>query len=542
MYKILVVDDEALARQNIIFKIKKSGFNFDWIKEAADATQALEIIHDTRPDILITDIKMKEVNGIELLEKVLIKGNNKNHEMVFIIISGYSEFTYAQNAIRLKVADYLLKPINQTDLTTSLDKAITSLQSRKQEQSVIVKQELLEQQKAQDILTKNMNLMLNCNIKPEKFKVRDFFNIIPQFFCVVVCRISDSNKKFFNSYNNGNTYMDYSLAKYAVSNIALELANQRIFCFENQNEYRQLVMVIATDSKDSRLGYINIKEDITKIYENIRQVTALEIDIGISSIESELSSELMQQAKSLMDLRLSKEEHIFYYDELSESRAAQFPDGEIKMFEQVAAAGDLYTMNKLVEKIIYSQQIDFTIRMIYTEIVCIMARVCYKKKIDSSLLLGTEVINGSIIDTFAVKQDLVDDIKKRIEQLFSKTSIGYENVNELMYSIHQYIDENFADKSLSTNIIARKFCISLGYLSSSFTKVFGVTITGYIVSKKLKYSCQLLTQTNISITNIAQMIGFNNLSYYMRAFKKQMNVTPTEYRENTKDKIETDIT
>ncbi len=529
MYKILVVDDEILARQNIIFKIKKSGFNFDWIKEASDAEQALTVIEESKPDILVTDIKMRELDGIELIERIQ---QDSLVNMTYIIISGYSDFTYAQNAIRLNVADYLLKPVTQADLTASLNKAIELTTKQRTRSSALAKQELLQQQSTYNELAKNLNLLLNCEIKAESFNEQEYFKITPSYYCVVVCRVLSSGRaKFFDdSIEEGHVYQNYTIAKYAIKNIIQEIVPDNGFCFENENEYKQLVLVLAADAGNKALAEINIRQDVMKIYNNTKVVVGIELDMGISGISTKLSYGLMLQAKNMIDLRLSKSDHIYYYAE-NHIKATEWPDEAVRMFERSLSSGAIHTAKSMVEKIINAKQIEFSIRTLYIDLICILARVCFKKKIETTLILGTEVINGSIIDTFNTKMDMIEDINSRIDQLIVPTNVGYDNVNELLDTIQVYIDENFSDKNLSTNVIARKFCISLGYLSSSYSKVFGHTITNHIIKKRIEYAYKLLTQTNISITSISDMAGFNNISYFMRAFKKHTGYTPTEYRE-----------
>ncbi len=107
MYRVLIVDDEALIRQGIIAKLKYNRFQCEEILEAEDGEEAMAIIKAQQPQIVITDIRMATMNGIELIQK----GKEICPRTRFIIVSGYAEFSYAEQAINMGVDGYLLKPI-----------------------------------------------------------------------------------------------------------------------------------------------------------------------------------------------------------------------------------------------------------------------------------------------------------------------------------------------------------------------------------------------------------------------------------------------
>ena len=115
-YTVIVAEDEELLLDNLIQKIHNTQLNFQVIATAQTGSQAYELVKQLSPDLLITDIKMPVMDGITLLEKVHVL----NPDIQFIIISGFSDFEYAQRAIKVQAADYLLKPINPEQLYEAL--------------------------------------------------------------------------------------------------------------------------------------------------------------------------------------------------------------------------------------------------------------------------------------------------------------------------------------------------------------------------------------------------------------------------------------
>ena len=130
-YKVLIVDDEFLTRKGIIAKLNWSELGISNIEEASDGVEALEIIELVKPDIVITDVKMPRMGGIELVKNI----SNRMITCRCIIISAYSDFSYAKDALKLKVNDYILKPVDPTELEETVRHAICSL--RKQESEKI---------------------------------------------------------------------------------------------------------------------------------------------------------------------------------------------------------------------------------------------------------------------------------------------------------------------------------------------------------------------------------------------------------------------
>ena len=157
MYKILIVDDESLIRQGIIAQLDFLGYEFEEIFEADTGKSALQITETLKPDIVITDISMPEMDGLSFIETA--KSAKKN--IKFSLLSGYAEFSYAQKAISLGISEYLLKPVSSSKLKESIDKVIAELKNEKQIKDTSIRKEILSREKAEFLLEKDFNLLVN---------------------------------------------------------------------------------------------------------------------------------------------------------------------------------------------------------------------------------------------------------------------------------------------------------------------------------------------------------------------------------------------
>lgn len=127
MYKVLVVEDEDLIRRGLIFTTDWLKMNCTVVGEAADGEEGLEKIKSEHPDIVITDIRMPGITGLEMIEKAAAEGN----DFCSIILSSYSEFEYARTSIKLGVFEYILKPIDEVELADIIDRAIKHLEKER---------------------------------------------------------------------------------------------------------------------------------------------------------------------------------------------------------------------------------------------------------------------------------------------------------------------------------------------------------------------------------------------------------------------------
>ncbi len=128
MYKVIIADDEYMIKKSLTVMIERSPYNFKVVGEADDGKEAMDLVKELRPDLLITDIRMPTMDGLELIQKLQTESNLTEA----IVVSGYGEFEYAQRAIRLGAIDYLLKPIKVDLVQEALKRVNEKLQLREE--------------------------------------------------------------------------------------------------------------------------------------------------------------------------------------------------------------------------------------------------------------------------------------------------------------------------------------------------------------------------------------------------------------------------
>jgi AraC-like DNA-binding protein len=166
------------------------------------------------------------------------------------------------------------------------------------------------------------------------------------------------------------------------------------------------------------------------------------------------------------------------------------------------------------------------------ELICILARTCIKKAGGGIVsMLGPECLSGGIIDKFDSREELIDNLCRTITTALGQWVAVTADTRSVLMVVRSYIENNYTNPEIGTNFLSKEFCISLGYLSTSFNKEFGIPITKYIIKLRMGYAKRLLKKTSLCIHDIAENCGFRNVSYFMRTFKKQVGCTPNEFRE-----------
>lgn len=534
MQKILIVDDEKLARSDILYKVSRSGFQFDWIMEAASAEEALKIIRENKPDILLTDIIMDGKSGIDLIRAA----NEIRPEMVSVIICGHAEFTFAQEAISLNVIDYILKPVRQEKLSSALSKAIVEILHRNNLMHLSVRNDLLEEKLSYRKLQENLFAFLNAAHCGPDFSITPLFPPDSRFFQICLLRVSLRKGK--NGTANEFTEADYDLLRYGIQNIIHELAGDRFLSFNNFGEARQITIIGTSPTEEEGGAFAELRRTIGKIHCSVTRYLGVALHIGVSLPERKLAGTQLSQAKQALDLRLCLETspagNVFFYGDYAGRNPVVPPEAELKLYKKFLDSSDLGNTLKTVRRILDSPVCapDLYLRMAYVEMICILARSCFKKGVAIFSFLGSECISGTVVDQFETKRELVENLCSIITTALNQWLGSTGDVNNVLKNVKASIESNFTESELCTKLLSSRFCISLGYLSASYKKAFGITISKYIISLRMEYAAGLLRTTDLPVITISENSGFNNLSYFLRVFRKYYNLTPTEYRKLNK--------
>ncbi len=531
--KALIVDDE----EHVIEAIKILG---DWdslgIKEiysAMDGEDAIQIIKEVHPQIILTDMKMTKINGVDLLKWI----HQHAPFSKTIVISGYSNFTYVQQAIRFGGMDYILKPIDQTLINQALLKAVTRWKNEFTQRN-----KNTQWNQAEPIFWSKKILNL---IEEPKDDSKELKKIIEHFQLnqdkkntvkICVLRIQELTGMMKKEFGN-----DISLLAFSITNVCNEIINRhRVagYSFENFKKKREIVLLFWNN-------YKKCLTIIETIYECINELFGSYFVMGVGEVcqfpfETKKTYEQSVKAIARRNL-LNQRRKIYMYKKKKEDRFhLLLPEWDRRIITAIKSnqEKELYEcidqlLNCLTEKELLTEN---DIRVFVDEY------KIFRKKWIIELIQKQNSIFTKLYRSFnlevkhikAIETIGLLHIKKVIKQDLGAILETYNKVrgeiNNPILEIKKYIDNTYME-DISLTSISEHYYLSKEHISRSFKKYFQSNITQYIAELRIEQAKKLMRNKMLSINEIAKMVGYKDAKYFSKVFKKMTELTPNAYRK-----------
>ncbi|MGN1158643.1 MAG: response regulator [Lachnospiraceae bacterium] len=512
MFTVLIADDEPIIRRGIRKLVDWESLGFCIIGETGDGLSTLEFILKNNPQLVLLDIKMPAIDGLEVVRRARAAGYNGK----VIILSGYSDFTYAQEALRYNVNDYIRKPVE----SKLLEQELTSL-SEQINQEISEKQALdLYKQKASDAILKEI-LLGTCNFS--QIDLADLRMDTGSYQVVIY-------EKF---------HQDSSQISYDFSEL-LRVANK------NQNSFSTIILgsneVIVLKSEHAVLKFKEFLEHYERDMKPQKgsPLDSLFITYGrvVNSVKNIRESYL--EAKQLLQRRFfcKKGQHTLGYEEL-DSIVSNSPAHSDELMEEytclfsnyIQAAnrnGLINTIEELTEKLYFSSETADSIKLFMTDLL-----LQIKEKITH--IYTTEVsfsTNSQIINAIRHKHYLYEITAFFLEQFDKvlKASCLYTKQTTIDNVIY-FIENNYQD-NIRLETIATAFGYNTSYLGQLFNEKMGCCFNTYLDKIRIEKACELLADPALKVYDVAELVGYRSVDYFHLKFKKQMHVSPLEYRRS----------
>lgn len=524
MYKVLIVDDERMIREGMRKVIPWEELEIDQVITAASGSEALEIIEQEMPDIMITDISMAEMTGLELIEKVL----ETAPELRILVLTGYDSFEYARECLRLRVQDFLLKPIDENLLTECISKQVAYLkeeEKRREKNNMLLRTEGIS---AQIELEKTMSDLVHGEKKEEAVKlIEEQFNLRRNRSLMIAVLMPEQDI--------GYAKQDEAFRFRQTRNICLSVIDTKgLGITFSDGDDDKIIIALYVDKCGSEGA--NVISDLLGILKDEfgsapKAAIGNEV-IGFENIDTSYQDAIYLLQNDKMDIHqilqtqnVIKRSHMFQevYEELKNEMCANVSDYPYVMhvFDAFCMATKSYNLSGIsVRKFCFELLAD-----IYYAYIAAGGTVK-----DQKLEKFMESLNGA---DGAVSLELS-------KQYLMKMLGGEEkDVHEIVGKAKRYINSHLAD-DLSVSNIAEILFVSPNYFSRLFKRVTGQGCNEYIVRKRIEKACVLLGTTNFNTGKIAGMVGYNDTNYFSMAFKKHCGVSPTRYRSEVRNQKNTE--
>lgn len=525
MLKIIIVDDEPLYRKYLINSVEWEKYGFQVCCEAKNGIDALEKIHEYKPDIGLVDINMPFMDGLELTKKI----REESLDVAVILVTGYNEFEYARKAIKFGVVDYILKPFDNEELMTPLLKVREAIEKKKirrmehREEVDFIKDRLL------NMLVSNEFTLSNENMVKRLSKLG--ITVSSFLFRVVVVEID-------NLYQKWNKSNEIVLWQFAVENILNEITNS-----SNRNiifygtEGRIVSLIQYENEEEWKIFQPEEYERVCKVVEEFFGFT-ITMGVGrpVNSFKEVRNSykdavAALQNKLVVGKLRVIDYSNIettgmnvgFYSSSINEKLFLGLKTGEKDMIRK-----ELDNIFKYIRE--NSLSIDYT-RTVFAGLIslCLSYVVEMEKNIED--IFGDKFMPYSEINHIGT----LDEIQQWLFLIYEKV-IDYMDTNKLTKSkilvkkVKDYIDANLQDTELDLTNISGAFYMNSSYIRKIFKNEMGITISDYITNARMQKAKELLTgNDDIAISKIAEITGYSDACYFSKSFKKYMGMSPSQY-------------
>ncbi|NLM10382.1 MAG: AraC family transcriptional regulator [Clostridiaceae bacterium] len=476
MYKVVIVDDEPWILKGLKKKVSEFACHFQVVGTAENAVDAFQKIKVYRPDIAIVDIVMPEISGLELIKRTI----NDNLSVLFIIITGFEDFKFAKQAISLGALEYILKPVKMCDLKNALYKAKI----------------LLDKQRDYHLLKKNIE-----NIKfMDSIDIKDAYDIQSYLHFNNVY----GNYAAVSAINRGD--LEYSFNNCEVS---------ALFCEPDRYTY-----FISFENFDDLLGRIRNSLNNGTSYAGISRVH--------KHIE-EIKKAFRESQVALYNCLLNQNTRIYCYNQTESNERLQ----EIKHVltvlskeSKLSRAAISSILDDLITFIDEGTVRAEDIEVIYDPLITVLRE--YFIDLNKEFYLPDF---SSLIKKFYCIKDILRNTRETITR--SHIALDDQFLNPLLQEVINYLEVNIT-RDITLKELAHTFHINESYLSQLFRKETGKTFTQLRNDLRIDLARQKLVSTNLSISEICDMCGFNDYFHFNKVFKKATGVTPSSYRKLVK--------
>lgn len=539
--KVFLVEDEMVIRRGIKNSIdwEKEGYIF--CGEASDGELAYPMIIKEKPDILITDIRMPFMDGLELCK--LVKEELPNIKI--LILSGYDEFDYAKEAIRLGVTEYLLKPISSGKLLEALNGVSESIRREKEDKDLVRKymeemRENTEHEKQkffEQMIAGNLSMAdaLETGKKYEMNLSAGMYNLLLFRFT-----LGEENRK------SGELLGE---AEYAIKKLTERLE----YVFEFQRDVEGWAFLLMADNEEQMSERVKeLSKDLEEIMKNYSTIAYFggigqpvarlrELEESFREAERALAARFTMELNriiSVEDIRMAQN-----VDTLDDIEITSF--GEIEktrtMLEKFLNNGaedeidefvDVY-INELPEENLKSVLMR---QYIIMDAYIVMMSFCEKiEGIEVEMQAQSEELKNSM-KTIQTLEEIKNYIRMLLKKIIGvRDTISGRRYSDIIEIAKDQIRKTYMSDEISLNTIAAEVGMSPSYFSSIFSKEMGKTFVEYLTEIRMDRAKELLMCSSMKTSEIGYEVGYKDPHYFSYIFKKTQNCTPKEFRARGKE-------
>lgn len=532
MYKVLIVDDEASVRSGLRDCVNWEAYNCTIVSEAGNGQQALSAVEKYRPDLVITDVRMPKMSGIQLAEQL----TNQYPGTKIVFVSGYDDVAFLKSAFKVGAVNYILKPIDIREFEDTVRQITQTLDQTQKKNDMLHSMESKLIQSMPLLQGRFFMTLINDHVKANQnlMETMDFLGVQfdpDGYYCVAVIVVD-------NPAPQDETYSEreYQCMSFAILNICQELMEKYFtgYIFENNRGEYVCLLALQDDSEEEKYKLIAFAEDVKN---NLLRWFELSVTIGLSPTLAGIGGlpDGYRSAVNAVEQKLfvGKNKIIVMEEQDSRTDGYKFDFSLIDTLKDILKTGNFEKLSKEVASF-FDELIQNRAPLKYVQSIC-LSLILMSNQVIWENLLGDEGKSEQtqIEDFFAL--DTLEDMQSFILRLFQTACQRIAQKMDgkkrnLIVSVKHFIEENYA-KHITINDIARELYFNSTYLSFIFKQETGKTINDYITQIRIEKAKQLLRDPKIKVDDVCYRVGYQEPSYFSKLFKKHTGLSPRQYRE-----------
>lgn len=524
LYSILIADDEEEIRKGIIQKINWHHLGFALIGEAENGAEAFELCEQLKPDVVLTDIKMPFMDGLELCRN--IKQTLPACKM--IVFSGFNDFEYARQAVSNGVFEYIMKPINASELNVVLSKLKTKLDNERLEKRDM---ETLRRQYEESFpilrelfFTRLLDGRIPHDEILERIARYELSLSYESWRIVLIKVIIKGSKKL--SYDE--------LLLISVKEFINQYFQFNTSCIQSLI-YNDMIALIVQIKKAYQLI-----EEMQRLSSLIKCYLGIDIHVGIGrAYNAEDINRSVEEAKIAIDNQIIVGTSVLYIGDIEPSRTItiSFSEQDLKILENAVKLGTQNDVKLAVQNIINRvRETRLSLsqcQLFFLEIITGIIKISRSGGEDIEISFCQNFENFISISDFSTLDDIYNWLCSQCLSL--QTLLGKkrtDNTSNTIKKAKDFILLSYNQIDLSVDTLCDYLHLSPAYFSTLFKKETGKSFTAYVNEIRMKMAANMLKDTDEKTYLIAEKVGFSDPNYFSYVFKKHFGSTPSKYRSN----------
>lgn len=523
MYQLLIVDDESSIRQGIANSIPWGEWGYEVAGLCADGVEAVKVIDACKPDVVLSDIRMPNMDGVELMQYL----NAHYPEIKIVILSGYSDFEYLNMSIKNSVTEYLLKPTDVDEFEALFHR----LRAKMDEERTL-------RQEYQESVSRHFSDWVEALLKGHAL-AQDTERFLP----VLAQEGVSPENVIVVSLQMDERAGDEAQSVYALRNRILQL------CTEHAPKGHALYLLVGdrrivglhSGPEEEAVGVDAVMTHVRSLQKNIRRTTGATVSAGVSNLctEQDMLPQAYEQANCCAGQSLFYgNESLFAFSSFFTEKSEGVAHFHTELIEKAMLAKDYDTMATELERVFVTftggavrdyRVVDRAcISLLFTVSVWGLQYNLYMEDILKSL--GTTYTDVYRCDTLGKKKEFLLGVLFAAQNELSERRIHTRGAGTVAQRIREFVDREFCENAMSLEYVAGHVHRNTAYISRVFKNELGCNFSDYLTEKRMRRAMELLQNPDCKVYEAARLCGYADTSNFIKVFRKTQGVSPNEYR------------